>query len=101
MLHVSFLSDLMPIWKKIFFSSSCSRLVPNNIDSLFDSMKGLGVSDRPPSIFQCQLKLFSEWFSEWSDAERNDFLLKLRVLDSEFVRTFEEEAHRLNTPAPS
>ncbi|RUS77769.1 hypothetical protein EGW08_014474 [Elysia chlorotica] len=90
-----------PFQKQDFLKDLLDKLVPNNIDSLFDSMKSLGVSDRLPSIFQCQLKLFSEWFSEWSDAERNDFLLKLRVVDSDFVNRFEEEAHKLTSLAPT
>ncbi|GFS24754.1 chromosome 14 open reading frame 119 [Elysia marginata] len=90
-----------PFQKQDFLKDLLDKLVPNNLDTLFDSMKGLGVSDRPPSIFQCQLKLFSEWFGEWNDAERNDFLLRLRGLDSEFVKTFEEEAQKLTSVTPT
>ena len=72
------------------------RLIPNNMESIFDSMNSLEVRDKPPSIFQCQLKLFSDWFSRWEDKERNAFMLKLQVLDSQFVARFNEEANRLS-----
>lgn len=86
--------------KQDFLKDLLDKLVPDNVDTLFDSMKGLGVQDRPPSIFECQLKLFTEWFAEWSDSERNDFLLRLRTLDSEFVKSFEEEVQKLTARTP-
>ncbi|BFZ07634.1 hypothetical protein BsWGS_10673 [Bradybaena similaris] len=81
--------------KQDFQKDLLDKLVPNNMDTLFDSMKSMGVKDKPPSIFQCQLKLFSEWFSQWTDSERNAFLLKLQVLDPDFVANFNKEADRL------
>uniref|UniRef100_A0A0B7BUX4 Uncharacterized protein n=1 Tax=Arion vulgaris TaxID=1028688 RepID=A0A0B7BUX4_9EUPU len=83
------------IQKQDFQKDLLDKLIPTNVSTLFDSMKSLGVSDRPPSIFQCQLKLFSQWFSCWTDAHRNVFLLKLQVLDPGFVASFNKEAERL------
>lgn len=72
------------------------RAVPTNVDSLFDAMHSLNVSnDKPPSIFQCQMKLFSQWFDSWTDKQRNDFMLKLHCLDAEFVTRFNEEVESL------
>ena len=66
------------------------------MDSLFDSMNSLDVSNKPPSIFKCQLRLFSDWFSHWTDQERNAFMLRLRVLDAGFVIRFNEKADSLS-----
>ncbi|XP_005112416.1 uncharacterized protein C14orf119 [Aplysia californica] len=85
-----------PLQKQDFMKDLLDKLIPNNVDSLFDSMNSLGVSDKPPSIYKCQLKLFGDWFSEWTDAERNTFVLKLQVLDPGFVAKFNEEASRLS-----
>ncbi|CAL1530495.1 unnamed protein product [Lymnaea stagnalis] len=78
--------------KQDFLKDLLDKLIPNYVDSLFDSMKSLGVSDKPPSIFQCQLKLFSQWFSNWTDAERKDFMIKIQCIDPGFVATFNEQA---------
>ncbi|KAK0050755.1 hypothetical protein Bpfe_019879 [Biomphalaria pfeifferi] len=86
--------------KEDFLKDLLDKLVPNNIDTLFDSMKSLGVGDKPPSIFQCQLKLFSEWFSQWTDSERNDFMIKLHSIDASFMAKFNSEASRLTQNQP-
>lgn len=43
---------------------------------------------RPPSIFQCRMKLFKEWFeTQWNEQDRVEFLLRLKNVDSEFIWT--------------
>ena len=44
----------------------------------------------PPSIFECQLRLFGQWFSGWSDEERNVLINKLESFDPVFVSKFYE-----------
>ena len=44
-----------------------------------DSMSSLslGAGDKkPPSLFDCQVKLFREWFLRWSDDQKN-YLVRL------------------------
>jgi hypothetical protein len=50
----------------------------------------LGVGDRPPSIFECRMKLFNEWFTQWSDEEKHQLLIRLRNIDSKFMSQFDE-----------
>lgn len=71
------------------------RALPQNVDTLFQSLNGLSVQDRPPSIFQCQLKLFGEWFAEWTDKERNDFMVWLAAKDPAFVERFNQEVEKV------
>lgn len=59
-------------------------------NSLANSVDALNVSDRPPSIFQCRMKLFNEWFVNWSDEEKSDFLSHLKVVDDEFIEKFHD-----------
>ena len=70
------------------------KVVPEKVCTLLDAMNGLNVDSKPPSIFKCQLKLFNEWFSEWTDKERNGFLTKLEEIDPGFVHKFNEEIAR-------
>ncbi|KAK3093775.1 hypothetical protein FSP39_020071 [Pinctada imbricata] len=84
-----------PMQKGDFMKDLIDKAVPVNVDSLFDSMHTLNVKDRPPSIFQCQLRLFTQWFETWSEKDRNDFMIKLRIADPAFVAKFDEEVKLL------
>lgn len=41
--------------------------------------------DAPPSLFQCRMSLFDQWFQSWSDEDKANFLDRLRSADPEFV----------------
>lgn len=71
----------------------CKAVPANSADLLLDSIDSLtlqGNTDRGPSLFQCQLKLFRQWFDNWQDKERNQFLAKLQEVDSDFVVQFQQ-----------
>ncbi|ESO94182.1 hypothetical protein LOTGIDRAFT_118580 [Lottia gigantea] len=82
--------------KSNFLKDMLDKAVPNNVDALFDAMDCMSVRDRPPSIFQCQLKLFTQWFAAWSEAERNQFLIQLQSIDPNFVAQFNFEVQQMN-----
>ncbi|XP_054623176.1 uncharacterized protein C14orf119 homolog isoform X2 [Dunckerocampus dactyliophorus] len=46
------------------------------------------VKDRLPSIFECQLRLWTQWFESWGEEERNHFLHILEERDPTFVAHF-------------
>ncbi len=50
-------------------SSTVNGVHHDSLDSL--SSLNLQGSKRPPSLFECQVKLFREWFSGWSDDQKN------------------------------
>ncbi|KAL3874976.1 hypothetical protein ACJMK2_037922 [Sinanodonta woodiana] len=80
--------------KEDFLKDLADKAVPDNVETLFESMRYMDVRDRPPSIFQCQLKLFTQWFDGWTDKERNDFMIQLQQLDPSFVAEFNEHVSR-------
>lgn len=57
-------------------------------------------SSRPPSLYLCQVKLFTDWFSGWSDDQKNYLVLRLRALDSEFFRKYEDHLQNPDKPSP-
>uniref|UniRef100_A0A4W5LF01 Chromosome 14 open reading frame 119 n=1 Tax=Hucho hucho TaxID=62062 RepID=A0A4W5LF01_9TELE len=59
-----------------------------NVCTLFESLKTLQVKDSPPNIFECQLRLWTQWFESWSEEERNSFLHILEERDPIFVAYF-------------
>ncbi|XP_072030755.1 uncharacterized protein C14orf119-like [Amphiura filiformis] len=81
-------STWSPYQRQDFMSDLVNKAVPPDVDSLFDSMKTLKVNDKPPSIFECQIKLFTDWFNFWSEKHRDDFIRKLGEVAPEFVQQF-------------
>lgn len=61
-----------------------------NLSTFPESLGSLQVGDRPPSIFQCRMKLFTEWFNNWSDEEKAELLIRLKMSDKNFMMKFEE-----------
>lgn len=46
------------------------------------------VQDKLPNIFECQLRLWTQWFESWGEEERNHFLHMLEEYDPTFVALF-------------
>jgi len=44
----------------------------------------------PLSIYGCQIKLFKEWFSGWSDDQKNYLVMRLQAIDGEFYAKYEK-----------
>ncbi|XP_054153509.1 uncharacterized protein LOC128952188 [Oppia nitens] len=57
--------------------------------ALINGFQHFGMSDRPASIFQCRIKLFNEWFAQWSDEEKAELLVRLRNINSTFMDEFQ------------
>lgn len=67
-----------------------TKALPANIDLLMDNMDAMNMNDKAPSLFECQLKLFTQWFEEWDEHERNFMLERLESADPVFVLHFRE-----------
>lgn len=74
--------------KERFLQDLISKAVPGKVSSLLEQLNTLQVKDRPPNIFECQLRLWTQWFESWSEAERNGFLNSLEEKDPMFVSHF-------------
>ncbi|XP_002132021.3 uncharacterized protein C14orf119 [Ciona intestinalis] len=74
--------------KGVFMTDLVSKAMPNKVDLLLDQMNGMNVNDRPPNIFECQLRLFGQWFEEWTINQRNYMLEKLESFEPTFVSEF-------------
>lgn len=44
---------------------------------------------RPPSLFKCQVDLFSDWVVAWSDDQKNYFIIRLKDIDAGFSSKYE------------
>ncbi|KAF7659821.1 hypothetical protein LDENG_00292670 [Lucifuga dentata] len=71
-----------------FLQDLLGKAVPGKVCTLLDSLSTLQVKDNLPNIFECQLRLWTQWFDSWSEEERNNFLHILEERDSVFVAHF-------------
>ncbi|KAM3866096.1 uncharacterized protein C14orf119 homolog [Diretmus argenteus] len=71
-----------------FLQDLLGKAVPGKVCTLLDSLNTLQVKDRPPNIFECQVRLWTQWFESWSEEERNRFLHILEERDPAFVAHF-------------
>ncbi len=53
---------------------------------------------KPPSIYECQVKLFRDWFVHWSEDQREYLLLRLKDIDSEFHAKYEAHVSGEDSP---
>ncbi len=74
-----------------FMKELTAKAVPEKMTVLFDAMNAMDMSDRPPSLFKCQMKLFHQWFDDWNDKKRNEFIMRMELIDPEFVAKFNSE----------
>lgn len=71
-----------------FLQDLLGKAVPGKVCTLLDSLSTLQVKDRLPNIFECQLRLWTQWFESWGEEERNHFLHMLEERDPVFVAHF-------------
>ncbi|XP_068605212.1 uncharacterized protein C14orf119 homolog [Brachionichthys hirsutus] len=77
-----------PTQKERFLQDLLGKAVPGKVCTLLDSLSTLQVKDRLPNIFECQLRLWTQWFQSWGEEERNHFLHMLEEQDPVFVAQF-------------
>lgn len=65
----------------------------NGLASLVDSMSCKEESNRPPSLFQCRVKLFHEWSQNWSQQEKDGLVSSIKNIDPKFAEKYDQ---RLN-----
>lgn len=51
-------------------------------------LSSVQVQDKLPNIFECQQRLWTQWFQSWREDERNHFLHLLEEQDPMFVDHF-------------
>ena len=59
-----------------------------SIEALMSTMTQMSLgtaSKEGPSVFECQLKIFSKWYGSWSPAETSEFASQLNSIHPEFV----------------
>ncbi|KAM4710371.1 uncharacterized protein C14orf119 homolog isoform 1-T2 [Discoglossus pictus] len=74
-----------------FLQDLLCKAVPGKLCLLLQGLDSLQLCAPPPSLFQCQLRLWDQWFQSWDEDERNEFLRRLEEQDPSFVANFYQE----------
>lgn len=64
--------------------------VVNGLVLKMGTLGHMNESDRPPSLFQCRVKLFREWSHNWTQQEKESLLLSIKNIDPLFAEKYEE-----------
>jgi hypothetical protein len=97
--QVNYIAEWFSEWSEMqrgdFLPVLAQQFVPSGyVNGLVAGVEGLGCrDDRPPSLFQCRIKLFREWSENWGAAEWEQLLNQIKAVDAAFVSRFEEEVH--------
>ncbi|KAK3912650.1 hypothetical protein KUF71_022238 [Frankliniella fusca] len=84
-----------------FLPVLAQKLAPGTyVNGLLSGVETLSCNEgRPPSLFQCRVKLFREWFETWSQAERDQLLGHIKSMDPAFYNKVQEELETLSNKA--
>ncbi|CAK6967883.1 uncharacterized protein C14orf119 homolog [Scomber scombrus] len=85
---LSWFQGWTPTQRERFLQDLLGKAVPGKVCTLLDSLSTLQVKDRLPNIYECQLRLWTQWFDSWGEEERNHFLHILEERDPTFVAHF-------------
>ncbi|XP_046985359.1 uncharacterized protein C14orf119 [Schistocerca americana] len=90
---VQWFSEWSEMQRNDFLLELAQKIIPNGyVNGLVAGMDGVAVKeDRPPSLFQCRIKLFREWADNWNESEKQEVLSKIKALDANFASKFDEE----------
>ncbi|XP_045471128.1 uncharacterized protein C14orf119 [Harmonia axyridis] len=77
-------SDFLPIMAERY----ANRVFVNGI---VNSLANVECRDKPMSLFECRVKLFKEWFIQWSVDQKDYFFKQITELDSTFAEKLNSE----------
>ena len=89
-LIVKWFTEFSEMQKSDFFKILLKKYGGTKLDSdlIASLLKDVQVTDQRPTIFKCRVKLFDEWFSNWSDEQKETLLSRLATADEDFMIAF-------------
>ncbi|XP_044264163.1 uncharacterized protein C14orf119 isoform X2 [Tribolium madens] len=71
-------SDFLPILAEKYANKAY-------VNGIVNSIANVNCQEKPMSLFECRVKLFREWFSQWSTDQKESFLKQIKEIDSSFA----------------
>ncbi|XP_074042146.1 uncharacterized protein C14orf119 [Leptinotarsa decemlineata] len=77
-------SDFLPIMAEKYVNKAY-------VNGIINSISNVDCRDKPMSLFECRVKLFKEWFMQWSVEQKENFLTQISEIDSVFAEKLNDE----------
>ncbi|KAH0817792.1 hypothetical protein GEV33_004996 [Tenebrio molitor] len=93
-------SDFLPIMAEKYTNKAY-------VNGIVNSIANVNCREKPMSLFECRVKLFKEWFGQWSTEQKENFLKQISEIDTSFAEKLNgelrngvsSEAHETNGDA--
>jgi len=69
-------------------SANISDMHMENVNNCNVNTANGDTAKKPPSLYECQIKLFQDWFSSWSDDQKNYLVTRLQAIDADFYEKY-------------
>ncbi|CAG9862917.1 unnamed protein product [Phyllotreta striolata] len=79
-------SDFLPILAEKYANKAY-------VNGILNSMSNIDCRDKPMSLFECRVKLFKEWFVQWTAEQKHNFINQISEIDAKFAEKLEGEIH--------
>nr|XP_027215135.1 uncharacterized protein C14orf119-like [Penaeus vannamei] len=94
--QVNFLTQWFTSWSEMQREDFMPILIQayqpkDHINGLLGGMDALTVHGRRPSLFDCQVKLFHDWYGNWAESEKSRLLEQLRAADPDFMAQYDKQ----------
>ncbi|KAG0726477.1 hypothetical protein GWK47_036474 [Chionoecetes opilio] len=94
--QVKFMSEWFMSWSEMqredFLPVLMQAYQPkDHLNGLVGGYESLSSQGRRPSLFDCQMKLFQDWFGSWTETEQQSLLEQLQEVDPEFMVQYDKK----------
>ncbi|CAH1109727.1 unnamed protein product [Psylliodes chrysocephalus] len=77
-------SDFLPILAEKYANKAY-------VNGIVNSISNIDCRDKPMSLFECRVKLFKEWFIQWTAEQKHNFITQISEIDTKFAEKLNEE----------
>ncbi|XP_018579294.1 uncharacterized protein C14orf119 [Anoplophora glabripennis] len=77
-------SDFLPIMAEKYANKAY-------VNGITNSISNVDCRDKPMSLFECRVKLFKEWFMQWTIEQKESFLTRISEIDASFAEKLNGE----------
>ncbi|KAL1501988.1 hypothetical protein ABEB36_007204 [Hypothenemus hampei] len=61
------------------------------VNGIVHSISNINCRDKPMSLFECRIKLFKEWYTQWNVDTKEAFLKRIGEIDANFIEKLNAE----------
>lgn len=71
-----------------FIDYLVTKVVPQQVCSLYNAMETLNLENNSQDVFKCQLRMLDKWLRTWTDVDKNRFVDGLEERDYDMTQYF-------------